>query len=126
MPKIIFNDSDGLPDDPPKLEFDSTSLPLANGSQNFIVNLGNMGKVVGANSATKSVNKAIAIIPASSLVNDSFLGTKRYSPNYPLPVKLNAVTNEKVNNFEIFITTDENKPAISLLHPTSLVCRTTD
>jgi hypothetical protein len=126
MRKIIYNDSDGLPEDPPKLEFNSTDLPLANGSQNFIVNLGNMGKVVGANSATKSVNKAIAIIPASSLVNDSFLGTKRYSANYPLPVNLNAATNEKVNNFEIYITTDENKPAISLMHPTSLVCRITD
>ena len=126
MPKIIFNDSDGLPEDPPKLEFDSTSLPLANGSQNFIVNVENMGKVVGQNSATKSVNKAIAIIPASSLVDDSFLGTKKYTAPYPLPVKLNAVTNEKVNNFEIFITTDENKPATSLLHPTTIVARITD
>jgi len=99
---------------------------LANGSQNFIVNLENMGKVVGQNSATKSVNKAIAIIPASSLVDDSFLGTKKYTAPYPLPVKLNAVSNEKVNNFEIFITTDQNKPATSLLHPTTIVARITD
>ena len=85
-----------------------------------------MFNVGGNNSATKSVNKAIAIIPASSLVDDSIQGTKHYRSAYPLPVKLNAVTNEKVNNFEIFITTDENKPAISLLHPTTIVARITD
>ena len=123
MPKFIFIDEDNPP---PTLEFKSTQLPSANGSQNFIVNLENMGKVVGNNSATKSVNKAIAIIPASSLVDDDIQGTKHYTPPYQLPVKLNASTNEKVNNFEIFITTDENKPAVSLLHPTTLVCRITD
>ena len=126
MPRILFNDRNGLPEEPPKLEFESTGQPISNGSQNFIINLEGMGRVSGNNSATKSVNKAIAIIPASSLVDDNFLATKTYTPPYQLPVKLNAVTSEKVNNFDIFITTDENKPATSLMHPTTLVCRITD
>ncbi len=123
MPKFILIDEDNPPE---KLEFFSDGMPMANGSQNFIINLENMGKVIGNNSATKSVNKAIAIIPSSALVADNLQGTKHYDAPYQLPVKLNASTNEKVNNFEIFITTDENKPAISLLHPTTLVCRITD
>jgi hypothetical protein len=108
------------------LEFKSTSLPLSNSSQNFIVNLENMGKIVGQNSCTKSVNKAIAVISASSLVDDDFLGLKSYNAPYPLPIDINAVTTEKVNNFEIYITNDEGKPADNLSHPTTLLCRITE
>jgi len=124
MPKLLFIDEDEPRED--GLEFKSTSLPLPNSSQNFIVNLENMGKIVGQNSCTKSVNKSIAVISASSLVDDDFLGLKSYTPPYPLPIDINAATNEKVNNFEIYISTDEGKPADNLNHPTSLLCRITE
>lgn len=124
MPKLLFIDED----EPRKdgLEFKSTALPLPNSSQNFIVNLENMGKIVGQNSCTKSVNKSIAVISASSLVDDDFLGLKSYTPPYPLPISINASTTEKVNNFEIYITNDEGKPAENLNHPTTLLCRITE
>lgn len=127
MPDILLI-SDKIPSDeeePPQPEFETENQILYNESQNYIVNFTNLGKIHGQNSATNSVSNIVGVIPGAELVEVSG-NTKHYQSSYPQPVKINAKTEELINNFEVTITNDNGTPATGLRHPINICCRLTE
>ena len=94
-----------------------------NDSPNFIVNIDNMGRVQGQNSHTTSISQMVGVIPNAELTGET--NERHFKSHYPLPVNLNATTEENVNNFNIYITRDDGKPAVGLSHPTNVLLRIT-
>jgi hypothetical protein len=95
----------------------------SNLNSNYIVNIENLGNLKGQNSGTKTISRMVGVIPSAELQNDENSGTKHYVSQYPNPVAINAKTNEKINNFMVNITDDENYPAQDLRHPTNLLVK---
>jgi len=104
----------------------STSTPEPNLTPNYIVNISNMGRIQGQNSATGSISQMIGVIPNAELhATGNYSDDRHYIAPYSLPVKLNARTKENINNFNIFVTRDNGKPARNLLHPSNFLLRIT-
>ncbi len=128
MPDVLIvadDDDDYDPDENPEMKFESENEIIYNESQNFIVNLSNLGKITGQNSSTNSVSAIAGIIPSAQLTE--FAGnSKHYKASYPQPVSINAKTDELINNFEVNISNDDGTPATSLRHPINITCRLTE
>jgi len=127
MPSVLLvsnEDDDYDPDDNPEMRFESDNEIIYNESQNFIVNLSNLGKITGQNSNTNSVSAIAGIIPSAQLTD--FGNSKHFKAAYPQPVSINAKTEELINNFEVNISNDDGTPATSLRHPINLTCRLTE
>lgn len=122
FPKIITNIDNSGDIDPPLWK--STNAPMHESGQNFIVNLDNLGRLEGQNSATQSKSQMVGIIPNGELTfSSNAIHDKHYKAQYPLPVKVNAKGDESINNFNVFITNDDGTPAYSLAHPTNLLLK---
>ena len=67
----------------------------------------------------------VAIIPDAELFQQESNNDYHFAASYPLPVELNLVDDQKINNFNVSITRDNGKPARNLTHPTSLLFRIT-
>ena len=106
--------------------FSDGSTYISNLNSNYIVNIENLGNIKGQNSGTKTISRMIGVIPSAELQNDENSGTKHFVSQYPNPVHINAKTDEKVNNFMISITDDENYAATDLRHPTNLLIKITE
>lgn len=123
MPDVLIvpSSTSGDPQGPEDIMFESENDIIYNESQNFIVNFSNLGKIQGQNSATNSVSNIVGIIPGAELSSNG--DSKHYQSPYPKPVRINAKTDELVNNFEVNITNDDGTPATSLKHPVNICCR---
>mgnify|MGYP003674448828 CR=1 FL=1 len=106
-------------------EWFSENKPEHNDSSNYVVNLNNLGRVQGYNSSTSNVSQMVAIIPDAELFQQESNNDYHFAASYPLPVELNLVDDQKINNFNVSITRDNGKPARNLTHPTSLLFRIT-
>ena len=85
-----------------------------------------MGRIQGQNSATGSISQMIGVIPNAELhATGNYSDDRHYIAPYSLPVKLNATTKENINNFNIFVTRDNGKPARNLMHPSNFLLRIT-
>ncbi len=127
MPSVLLvsnEEDDNDPNDIPDMRFESDNEIIYNESQNFIVNLSNLGKITGQNSNTNSVSAIAGIIPSAQLTD--FGNSKHFKAAYPQPVSINAKTEELINNFEVNISNDDGTPATSLRHPINLTCRLTE
>ena len=122
---LIESEDSGTPDGPADHTFETENQILYNESQNYIVNFTNLGKIHGQNSATGSVSNIVGVIPGAELIEVS-ANTKHYQASYPQPVKINAKTEELINNFEVSITNDNGTPATGLRHPINICCRLTE
>lgn len=92
--------------------------------KNYIINLDNLGRIQGQNSATGSISQIVGVISNLELTQDNvYENHKHFKSQYPLPVKINATGDELINNFSVFITTDDGKPASNLTHPTNLLLK---
>ena len=123
--KLLINNNDDDPDDRAEAYWISTNSPETNANPNYIVNIDNMGRVQGQNSSTGSISQMIGVIPNAELLTSDFSNDRHYKAPYALPVNLNAVSNEKINNFNIYITRDDGKPAENLEHPSNFLLRIT-
>lgn len=122
MPKLLVNrDEEGVPTD--EFVWNSTGDLEGNDSPNFIVNIDNMGRVQGQNSHTTSISQMVGVIPNAELEGET--NERHFKSHYPLPVALNAQTEQNINNFNIYITRDDGKPAVGLQHPTNILLRIT-
>ena len=121
---LIFNNDDDDEEDGEDFTFQSTSPIRYDNTATYIVNFDNLGKIVGQNGETNSISQIAAVIPSSEL--ESTQTGKHYRSQYPLPVSLNAKTDELINNFQVSITNDDGTPAVSLKHPTTILCRLTE
>ena len=110
--------------DPSIFEKFSDNTPNYNNSENYIINLG-LGNIRGSNSATSRVSRMVAVIPDSALSTPTFTDERSYTAPYPLPVDINIATEQNINNFQISITTDDNRPATSIRHPSTFLFRIT-
>jgi len=123
MPNVLIIDKD-VEDNNDEMKFQSENEIIYNESQNFIINLSNLGKIIGQNSNTNSVSAIAGIIPSAQL--NEYGNSKHYKAQYPQPVSINAKTSELINNFEVNISNDDGTPATSLRHPINLTCRLTE
>lgn len=96
------------------------NAPIHNRGQNYIINIPNLGNILGQNSGTGSKSQMIATIPSGELSNSTFENDKHYKSSYPVRVNINATGNELINTFQVFITNDDGRAATSLRHPTNL------
>lgn len=103
--------------------FEDGGQYISNLNSNYIINIENLGNIKGQNSGTKTISRMIGFIPSAELELDQNSGTKHFVSQYPNPVAINAKTDEKVNNFMINITDDENYPAQDLRHPINLLVK---
>jgi len=116
--KILVGDNEGAK------VFNSTQQPLYSGGENFVINFNNLGRITGQNSSTGSISQMVAVVPDGELVQNNLSSNdKHFKAPYPLPVDVNAVGKQKINNFQVFITDDKGKPATSLNHPTNIFCK---
>lgn len=122
---LVESENSGVPDGPEDHTFETENQILYNESQNYIVNFTNLGKIHGQNSATGSVSNIVGVIPGAELIQVAG-NTKHYQSSYPQPVKINAKTEENINNFEVTITNDDGSPATGLRHPINICCRLTE
>ena len=96
------------------------NAPIHNRGQNYIINIPNLGNILGQNSGTGSKSQMIATIPSGELSNSTFENDKHYKSSYPVRVNINASGEELINTFQVFITNDDGRAATSLRHPTNL------
>lgn len=121
---LIYDVDDDDEEDGEDFTFQSISPIRYDNTATYIVNFDNLGKIVGQNGETNSISQIAAVIPSSEL--ESTQSGKHYRSQYPLPVSLNAKTEELINNFQVSITNDDGTPAVSLKHPTTILCRLTE
>lgn len=127
MDRVLIYDRDDDDDETEDAFIITSNSPIMyNESTNFIINFDNLGKIVGQNGETNSISQIAAVIPASELTDSTQGNNKHYRAQYPLPVSLNAKTDELVNNFQVSITNDDGSPATNLKHPTNILCRFTE
>ena len=119
---ILFDNS--LEDD---VVFRSDRQPQHGSGRNYIVNLDNLGRIQGQNSATGSISQMVSVIPSGELdSNTIYENEKHFKNSYPIRIDVNAKGEELVNNFSVFISNDDGKPALSLRHPTNLLFKITN
>jgi hypothetical protein len=99
----------------------STSTVNANGTPNYMINVGGIGNVRGNNGANKSISNLVGVISDFELTNTVNSTERHYNSGYSNPVSLNAPGDELVRNFDIKITRDDGRPAINLSHPSSFL-----
>ncbi len=124
MPKLLIYEADGSVDGDEHIFLSTDDIRYDN-TATYVVNFDNLGKILGQNGETNSVSQIAAVIPSSELAETNSSG-KHYRSQYPLPVSLNARTDELINNFQVSITNDDGTPATSLKHPTTILCRLTE
>ncbi len=124
MPKLLIYEAEGGVDGDEYIFLSTDDIRYDN-TATYIVNFDNLGKILGQNGETNSVSQIAAVIPSSELAETNSSG-KHYRSQYPLPVSLNARTDELINNFQVNITNDDGTPATSLKHPTTILCRLTE
>ena len=122
---LLSVDSDPTPNPYSEALWVGSNTPEPNLTPNYIVNIANMGRVQGNNSATGSISQMIGVIPNAELYTTGTNEDRHYVSPYALPIKLNATTKENINNFTIYITRDNGRPAENLLHPSNFLLRIT-
>ena len=120
--RLLFEN--GLEDE---VVFTGDRQPQHASGRNYVVNLDNLGRIQGQNSATGSISQMVSVISAGELTNNSiYENEKHFKNSYPIRIDINAKGEELINNFSVFISNDDGKPSLSLRHPTNLLFKITN